>query len=374
MLTPSSGILLPVSPTRRQQRDLWQDESWGTTSLGCGRCPELSLCGGLRIVAAAFDCLDFCCRTPSTCKRVCRNNPDYASRVREVGTFNLENIPRTRPLPRPDLPDVVPVVFHGKSRTRALHFGAIGLPLYRMFDRRQGTVRFKTHADLCGEYGIAPGTPLVLTGTDRDTPLERWWGLSDKRREIIRSLSTTGVVLVTTPNYSLFTDVPRWTDLHAKKRIAIVHQEFLQEGVPAALHVNGRTQTDFEHWAEFVAARPEITHLAYEFATGCGSPLRREQHAAWLADIASAAGRSLDLVVRGGFEVRPFLMQHFAHVTVLDTTIFMKTMMRQRAVYSGDRVKWESAPTLAGQPLDDLMAENIETVGGGFSLVAAPAN
>jgi hypothetical protein len=54
--------------------------------------------------------------------------------------------------------------------------------------------------------------------------------------------------MATTPNYSLFVDRPRWDDLHAMKRIAIVHGEFLEAGMPGALHVNGRTDRDFERW------------------------------------------------------------------------------------------------------------------------------
>ena len=137
-----------------------------------------------------------------------------------------------------------------------------------MFDRRSGAPRFTDHAALCTAFAIKPGTTIVLTGTDRDPPLERWWGLGEaKRRTIIRALKGAGVGLVTTPNYSLFLDRPRWDDLHAMMRIAIVHEEFLREGMPAALHVNGRTETDFRRWTAYVAARPEITHLAYEFTT-----------------------------------------------------------------------------------------------------------
>ncbi len=91
------------------------------------------------------------------------------------------------------------------------------------------------------------------------------------------------------------------------KRIAIVHWEFLDEGLPAALHVNGRTETDFRRWAAFVADRPEITLLAYEFATGTGRAGRRGQHAAWLVDLARQVGRPLAIVVRGGADVLPAL-------------------------------------------------------------------
>jgi hypothetical protein len=286
-----------------------------------------------------------------------------------------EGVPRAPRLNAPDLPRVIPVFFHGNRREASVSFPALALPLYRMFDRKTGAPRFTDHAALCARFGIAPGTTIVLTGTDRDPPLERWWRLGEAgRRPIIRALAGAGVSLVTTPNYSLFIDRPRWDDLHAMKRIAIVHQEFLAEGMPAALHVNGRTETDFRRWGDYVASRPEVTHLAYEFTTGTGWAGRREMHAAWLASLAASVGRPLHLVMRGGIEVLPLLAPAFAGITSLDTSIFMKTMMRRRAVPSGNaRLAWERSLTPVGAPVDDLLADNLVAVQGWYAdLIARP--
>jgi len=147
------------------------------------------------------------------------------------------------------------------------------------------------------------------------------------------------------------------------KRIAIVHEEFLREGMPAALHTNGRTDADFARWASYVADRPEITHIAYEFTTGTGRAGRREQHAKWLAALAADVGRPLHLVMRGGSDVLPELARAFAGVTVLDTSIFMKTMKRRRAYpKSNAALGWERAPTARGTPVDDLFIENTRMV------------
>jgi hypothetical protein len=120
--------------------------------------------------------------------------------------------------------------------------------------------------------------------------LERWWLFGSDRVEAIRALKKLNISLVTAPNYSLFTDQPRWDDLHSMKRIALVHQEFLNEGMPAALHVNARTERDWERWREFIVARPEITDLAFEFATGAGWAGRLDWHAEQLSHLAAAAG------------------------------------------------------------------------------------
>jgi hypothetical protein len=161
--------------------------------------------------------------------------------------------------------------------------------------------------------------------------------------------------------------------MHSMKRIGLVHSEFLDEGLAAALHVNGRTEHDFSRWTEYVAMRPEVTHLAYEFTTGTGWAGRREQHAEWLVELARNIPRPVHLVVRGGTEVLPLLADAFAGVTFLDTSIFMKTMMRRRAVPIGNsRMGWEASPTAQGASIHELLTENLATVDGWIGGLAAP--
>lgn len=368
MLTDPASHAPGLSRSHRKERRLWHDESRNPPCLGCSGCPELALCGGLRLELRSFDCLDFCCKDPRSCDRVCRNNPDYVDRVREIGSFDLAKVPRARAiLDVPQLPPVVPVIFHGSARAARVAPPAAALSLYQMLNRRTGEPKHPSHEALCAAYGIALGTPVVLTGTDRDRPLERWWGLgSDRRRTVIRAAKAAGVVAATTPNFSLFLDRPRWDDLHAMARIAIVHWEFLDEGLPAALHVNGRTEADFQRWTAFLTDRPEITHVAYEFATGTGWAGRREQHAAWLISLAQSVGRPLAIVLRGGADVLPELAKAYARTTVLDTNVFMKTVKRQRAILAGDGVQpaWRPSPTPPGAPLDGLLADNLAAVEG----------
>jgi hypothetical protein len=346
----------------RRERRLWHDDSLRVGSLGCVQCPERASCGGLEIREPIFDCLDLCCKNPARCDQVCRNHPEFANRVREIGGFKLDDIPRVGTISTPELPSVIPLLFHGSSRALTLDAAAIALPLARMFHRREATARHISHGSLCSAFGIDAKSMIILSGTDCDAPLERWWGFGEKRRrELIRSFRRIGVSFTTTPNYSMFINVPRWDDMHSMKRIAIVHYEFQSEGLPAALHINGRTNTDFRRWTEFLAGRPEISHIAYEFTTGTGWAGRQEAHAAWLSELAAGAGRPLTLVVRGGIEILPILGRAFAHVTVLDTTSFIKTIMRKRASLNG-RLDWVSSPTDMGAPIDELFASNVQTV------------
>ena len=159
--------------------------------------------------------------------------------------------------------------------------------------------------------------------------------------------------------------------MHSIKRIAITHEEFLREGMPAALHVNARTERDWERWTEYILRRSEITHVAFEFATGAGWAGRIEWHADQLARLAEGVGRPLHLVVRAANRnVLPALISAFAHTTVLDTTSFIKAVHRQRAVETAPgKIDWETSPTAPNTPVDDLLEHNWSLVRRGYDTV-----
>ncbi len=365
--------------TRRNNRPelrLWHDSAKNTPGLGCNLCREFELCGGLRVNTAFFDCLRFCCHNSENCDRVCRNNSDFVDRVREIGTFDLQNVPRAPILEAPMMPYFIPVVFHGNRRSMPINSEAVALPLFRMFNRKDSKPLFNEYTALCEDFVIQPGTKIILTGTAKDAPLERWWGLGgEKRRTIIRALKSAGVGLITTPNYSLFVDRPRWDDLHSIKRIAIIHEEFLREEMPTGLHVNGRTEADFERWIDYINTRPEITHISYEFTTGTGYAKRYKQHAIWLATIAKNVSRPLHLVVRGNSKVLPVLANAFAHISFLETSSFMKTVKRQRAhITANGALNWRASPTDSGATLDALFAHNLATVKKSMVDFSIPTN
>lgn len=357
MLIPSKVI----SDNSRKHRRLQHDVNANMLAIGCFTCPQRAVCGGLHTKGAMFDCMDHCCGKPASCDKVCKGNPDFANRLREVQGFGLDNVPRAGIVAAPALLNIVPVVFHGSRRQDHFDVEQVALPLYLMVNQG-GLPHYSDRVDLENNYKISSRASIILTGTADDKPLEKWWNMGEaKRRTNIRAMIKAGVSLVTTPNYSLFTDTPRWDDLHSMKRIAITHQEFLSEGMPAALHVNGRTETDFLRWTDYISARPEVTHLAYEFTTGTQG--RRLQHAEWLNELALSVGRPLKLVIRGGLDIIRLLQTEFEQVTYLETSAFMKTLKRQKAFPDGNaRLDWRPVPTIPGQPLDWLLAENYKTV------------
>jgi hypothetical protein len=169
-----------------------------------------------------------------------------------------------------------------------------------------------------------------------------------------------GIDLVTTPNFSVVLDQPRTDDMHAMKRILITFDEFTRGGIACALHPNGRTDRDFERWTAEIAARTEVKTLSYEFITGPGRKARQRWHLDRLGDLAAAAGRDLDIVVRGDPDVIGFLRKHFRKVIYIETTAFMKTLKRQRAERVGnDSLRWISNPTGTGEALDSLFSHNL---------------
>lgn len=368
MLTPHSN---PEDSRRnlRRERGLWHDGNRHPSSLGCLSCPDRALCGGLQLRGSVYDCLGFCCNHPDDCDVVCRYKPEeFAHRVREVGGFALDNIPRNIRLCPPVLPPLIPLIYHGSGRVVPFQAPAVCLPLYSVVQRQNGETRYPSAADLADSFGIDRKVPVILTGTARDGALERWWSLGILRRERIRALRALGITMVTTPNYSLFIDQPRWDDLHSIKRIAIVHEEFLSEGLPAALHVNARTDKDWERWRDFISARSEITHIAFEFATGAGWAQRTAWHLEKLMQMATSVGRPLHLIMRGGSKLLPSLTRTFADVSLLETSVFMKTKSRQRVTLSpSGEMTWRPSPTKRNESIDKLLTINWQVVSAAYA-------
>jgi hypothetical protein len=281
--------------------------------------------------------------------------------VNDVRGFGFDNVPRGQPLPSRPLPDYAPMVYDGTDRHGDLKTDVVAIPLLALFHRRSGTGRFEDRKELLRHFRLASGTRIILTGIDQDPAIERWWSFGDRPR-LIRSLNDLGISMVTSPNYSLFTDVTRHDNLRNLKRIAVAWSEFVREGMPCALHLNGRTDRDWERLGDFVAEREEVTDVAVEFTTGSAGVTRGRFHRDALLALAARAGRPLRLVMRGGRRHLPELVRAFASVTVLDSDAYMKTKHRRRArLRLGGDVEWVSTPTPQGAYLDTLLQHNVDT-------------
>lgn len=332
--------------------------------------------GGLHTGVGVFDCNDFCsCADPALCDTVCRNKPDtFFERYLEIGGFDLASTPQVAALPSPSLPPVVPLIGHKYSRLAVLDEPVVAVPLYELFHMGSGQPLVRTRLELAARFRISERAVVIASGVDRDIKLEAWWAFAD-RDLIYATLQALEIALVTAPNFSLFLNVPRPDNLHSMKRIALGWAELMAAGIPSALHLNARTDRDYARWMRFVRERPEVEIVAFEFGTGAGAPSRIDWHVDRLCRLANAAGRPLTLVVRGGAQVLQRLKQHFAHVVLIETDAFARTLKRRRAeLTEADRLRWPRMSTPKGAPIDELLAHNIATKRAGLLLTDfAPA-
>ncbi|MFC3101069.1 hypothetical protein [Altererythrobacter lauratis] len=351
----------PLPRLVRNAQSLWDDAAAMPCSLGCVSCVDRLICGGAHNSASFFDCGDYCrCDDKATCDLVCRGNPkQFVERVREVGGLEFANVPRAPVIPIEALPPMVPLIEHATARVGTLHSPIVALPLYALLDIEAGTLRYPDRAALSQKFGIDPHARLVISGVARDRKIERYWAAKD-RPAMLEQLAALNIALITPPNFSVLTDVPRTDNLHAMKRILITTAEMMQAGLPTALHVNARTERDYERWAEQIAERPEIQYLAFEFATGAGRGERLNWHVKQLNALAARVPQALGLIVRGGARALEPLRGFFAAVTVIDTDAFTKSRCRQEAQFRPDgTLVWRKHPTPRGAPIDALLQQNV---------------
>lgn len=341
----------------RSLKRLWSTPN-AMKALGCTGCQDEGLCGGQTMSGAGFNCLDNCCGKPASCQIVCPNAHVFVDRVREVQGFELATAPGPV-LASPTIPPYLPMMFHGSALVRRFDLSAVAIPLYRFFDRF-ADCRFDSSAAVRDTFRLSNATGLILSGVAQDHEVERWWNLETRGRvKAIGNFRRLGVSMVTTPNFSLMVDRPRWDDLHSMRRIVLAYHELVSEGQPAALHVNGRTRQDFQRWGDYVSSHPEITHIAYEFTTGTRNPGRMQQHAEWLAELSLASSKRLGLLLRGGSMIAARLGHHF-DVSFIDSSPFEKAQHRMIASLGADGQRyWEKHPTMLGEPVDGLFVENL---------------
>ena len=294
---------------------------------------------------------------------VCRFNPGlFVARMREVGGLGFDNVPRSSANGMPTIPLIVPFVDHRYGRAALLDEPVVAGSLYELVNMATGKVHVASRAELAARFLIPEGAKMVVSGVDKDGPIERWWELKD-RPSILAALKDLGIALITTPNYSVLTDVPRTDNLHAMKRILLAWTEMASAGLATALHVNGRTEHDYVRWGALIVDRPEIEILAFEFATGCGRGERIDWHVAQLCALADRVGRPLAIVVRGGGRKLDALQRHFAQVSLVETEAFARTIRRRKAYLTeAGRLKWAKFATPVGAPIDDLFAHNVSLV------------
>jgi len=279
--------------------------------------------------------------------------------MRELGGLGFENVPRAAPLGVPVLPVVVPFIDHRYSRSTELDEPVVALSLYEVVNLATGELHIRTREELSARFLIPATASVVLSGVGKDPAIERWWELPN-RSVLLAGLCQLGIAMITSPNYSVLSDVPRTDNLYAMKRILLAWTEMAAAGLPTALHVNARTEQDYTRWGDLIRTRSEIETLAFEFATGCGRGGRIDWHVDQLRRLPDLAGRPLSLVIRGGGRKLVELREQFAHVAILETDAFTRTHRRRRAYFTeAGRLRWARYLTGVDENLDELLAHNV---------------
>lgn len=347
---------------------LWalKDQRNGQPMLGCGSCPERQTCGGLQVTpggAAAVDCMAVCkCKDPDDCDVVCPAAPKrYVRRVIEVKGFELSNVPISRALHLPKLPEVVMLVEGNAVKdgiSKVLHHVAV--PLSMAIAEAGQLTRAKTRKELEKTFGLAPKDGWILTGVERDSYVERMWRLHSPRK-VYEGLRKAGAVFATTPNFSTIADVPRPDNLHAMKRIAWAWHDMTEAGLPTALHINGRTDYDFVRWADFAKRQVNLRAVAFEFLTGAEPKEDGLRYVERLKLFVKESGRDdLLLVLRGGQQWLPALRPYFSGVLLIDSGPYFKTVHRQRTDIASDgRPQYKSHRTRSAPEMRALFHHNV---------------
>jgi hypothetical protein len=251
-----------------------------------------------------------------------------------------------------------PLIHHASSRISAFRSTYIALSLYELLDR-EGIPKFASLDEVSEKFRFHPDNQIIVSGVHQDFLLERVWR-SQHRPALAKFLKTINVAVLTSPNFSVYNNVPRTENLYNIKRIGRIAREFLEAGVPTALHVNACTDFDYEQYASFLRDREEYQAISFEFVTGPGYPSRMWWHIKKLIELQTKVGRQLQLVMRGGTRAISALSSSYSDILVIDSDPLHRALHRQRMVFGNDgRMRYVKNHLPEGTPIDDLLVQNV---------------
>jgi hypothetical protein len=335
-----------------------------TMALGCATCPDQGLCGGLKTSDGLYDCSALCrCDSDEqkeACQFVCPSKPqEYTRRLHEVNGFDLHTVGNVPPVSVPSWPETVPWIDGRSCLAGPLPLAAVAIPLRRLFHAGTGRAIDPDRESLAARFAIRPDAALLVTGVSYEQPIEDFWSVA-RGTTFLGELAALRPGLVTTPNFSLFSDIPRDDNMYNMKRLAICWQDLASHGIPTSLHLNARTDRDWDRWTDFLVVHPEIKSVAFEFGTGAAPRRRGRWYVRQLTNLSTAVGRPLQLVVRGGRHFLTDLRSRFSEVVFITTDPLMRARKRRRLVIRpGGKPAWIRVTYREGAKLDDLFLENL---------------
>jgi hypothetical protein len=332
----------------------------GMIGAGCSNCAFLDVCGGIEPEMSLLDCFSLTCCKKDDCDNVCPNNTEFTSRMSEIGGLRFDDVPLLRQRPV-ELPKYVPMIHHGYSRTVPLDWPIVALETYGLFHHTNGghySAKPQTWEDLRRMFCLHPNTQIILRGTAKDQPLERYWAHHTVDRPA-EQLAALRVACAIGPNFSHFLDVPRTDNLFNRKRQLICLAEISKAGISAIPHLSANMPSDWAFWRRYLLLNERVRMVAIELQTGNKA---REQgikvieRVKWLEN---EIGRQLHLLAIGGSQFAAELGIRFNNFTVIDSTPFMKSIYRQRFESAPRRPSWNAEYSAVGAGIDDLLRQNL---------------
>jgi hypothetical protein len=334
---------------------------------GCINCKVFKQCGGHPDpIIFKIGCANYASQKPP--KDTDDMNPHFPEKFwklwDDVGGLVDYSVGTLLGMKAKGLPRYVPLLQGRHLRpSKPLAIKVVAISLCDVLASRRGgkyVVKYAKADELRSAYRLSPGTRVILVGVDHDAPLERFWN-KHRTQETCHVLAQLGLE-VSTPNYSFFTDVPRFQILRNRKRILLAAERLSQAGVRVALHLNANTPSDWAFWTAFLHEHTEVNSVTVEFQTGAMANHAFGQDTFNAVDeLLDRVGRPLHVILVGAARFYSQAREHRWNFTVIDSRPFMYTQSRkllQRGAAGTFSLK--PFPTQKGAPLHQLFEANVQ--------------
>lgn len=353
------NLAAPAAKTRPRQL-----QTLGVT--GCANCRLIRQCGGDPLpLIYALGCVNGASPPAGDIDDM---NPVFEERFWQLwdDVNGLEDFstPKLLSVSGSVLPRYIPRVQHPYMPcSRPLDVPVVALGLFDVLGRRAGGIygpRCASASALRSAYKLGRDTQILLVGVDDDEPLEEFWA-EHRVNGTIGSLVDLELLGATVPNFSFFTDVPRFQVLRNRKRILLSAERISNAGVRVSPHINANTDADWDFWLQFLQEHPEIETVTMEFQTGARADEDIGRQAFdQLVRLMDSLGRPLHPFLVGAARYYREAQANFDSFSVIDSKPFMATMARRMLTRDPDgRYSWKSSPTLEDEPLQDLFESNL---------------
>ena len=337
----------------------------------CSDCNWHPDCGGYRDDRRSLfgdSCFArHCCGGQAGCNYLCPSNPRFTRMMNEVQGLNFAALPELAQRAA-DFPLYIPSVLHASRRERALDIPIAAIPVEIVFRVAGGRLR-AVATDPLGlrkALGLAPATRVVVNCIRQDDDIERLWEYW-RQDDPPAQLARLGIEAVLAPNFSHLQGVPKLESVGNRMRHLMCVRDLASVGLLAVPHLSVIDPANWDWWTEYLKRNPSVRYVAFEFETGYKKRVEGEDAVARLAQVQSALGRPLHLVVVGGGQYRALIQSHFEAATFIDASPFWNTVIRRRGRIDGGKVEWDPRPLPKDTPLDDLLEANVKLYTRWFS-------